>query len=139
MAEGLCQSCGLCCDGTLFSGVSLQASELPWARRVRLTVIDETGARSFPQPCACFDGLNCGEYADRPTACRTFRCRLLIGVESGETSLESALAKVNAARTLAHATFPTDGRRERLPGARKTRSGNWTHASLWLASIGTSK
>jgi len=36
----------------------------------------------LPQPCACFDG-RCTIYTDRPSACRTFDCRVLQIVQAG--------------------------------------------------------
>jgi Fe-S-cluster containining protein len=80
--EILCQSCGLCCDGSLFGRVDLERDEVDTARRVRLRVVGD--GKSFEQPCSALapreassSGLRaCGLYADRPLSCRRFVCRL---------------------------------------------------------------
>jgi Fe-S-cluster containining protein len=83
--EILCQSCGMCCDGSLFGRVVLEREEVEMARRVRLRVVGN--GMSFEQPCSALapreasssgqSGLRaCGLYADRPLSCRRFVCRL---------------------------------------------------------------
>jgi uncharacterized protein len=114
VSQGLCESCGLCCDGTLFSWVRLEPSELAWAQALRLPMIDKSGTPAFLQPCACFDGARCLAYAERPTRCRNYECKLLKSVDAGETTLEDAFAKVRKAKDLARATFPK-GRSQGAP------------------------
>ncbi len=74
----LCRSCGLCCDGTLFGGVTLDPEELDGARKNRLPVLRRGNA--FAQPCSALagrdDGTVCAVYAERPRSCRRFVCRL---------------------------------------------------------------
>ena len=78
----LCQSCGLCCDGSLFGKVPLDREEVGLARRHRLRVVDN-GTR-FEQPCIALsprDGSSgqervCSIYDERPRSCRSFVCRL---------------------------------------------------------------
>lgn len=74
----LCRSCGLCCDGSLFGRVPLEAEEAPVARKRGLLVLDD--GRAFEQPCAALatagGDRTCAAYADRPAACRRFVCRL---------------------------------------------------------------
>jgi Fe-S-cluster containining protein len=79
--EVLCQSCGLCCDGSLFGRVDLEPEEIEPARRHRLRVLP--GARGFEQPCAALARRGpelgrrcCSIYEERPLACRRFACRL---------------------------------------------------------------
>jgi hypothetical protein len=84
-AEGdlaiLCQSCGLCCDGSLFGRVDLAPEEVEPARRRGLRVFHD--ARGFEQPCAALASAGpgpgyrrCSIYDERPRACRRFVCRL---------------------------------------------------------------
>jgi hypothetical protein len=90
--QALCQSCGLCCDGTLFAQVKLTSKDdVPLLRAAGIDV-DSTASRpSFRLPCACHrDGL-CHVYDRRPDKCASYRCRLLKRYESGEVSHAAAL------------------------------------------------
>ncbi len=115
-SESLCVSCGLCCDGTLFSFVPITTSELPWAERLRLPMMPRHQA--FLLRCPCLDGTRCGEYLERPGSCRTYRCKLLKRLDAGETTLEDALAKVATTKALCQAAFP-DGRAAGAPPDRE--------------------
>jgi Fe-S-cluster containining protein len=97
----LCPACGFCCNGVLFADVELQRGDAP-ARLRALGVkrFAKGGKRRFGQPCACFDGEFCRIYAERPERCRTFECRLLKRVMTGELSSVTALKSI-AAATLA--------------------------------------
>jgi Fe-S-cluster containining protein len=77
----LCQSCGLCCDGSLFGRVDLEPDEIEPARKHRLRIVGS--GKAFEQPCAALakSGEGTGErrcsiYGERPRACRRFTCRL---------------------------------------------------------------
>jgi Fe-S-cluster containining protein len=80
--SSLCQSCGLCCDGSLFGRVDLETDEVEGALKNRLRVVG--GGRSFEQPCSAFaaaagqpgDRCGCSLYEHRPLSCRRFVCRL---------------------------------------------------------------
>src|SRR5262245_20222594 len=92
----LCLSCGLCCDGTLFRDVELQAAD-DLSRRAMADVLDATHLNlaqksKWPQPCAalCAD-LRCQIYADRPSRCRDFECELFKAVASGTFETDEAL------------------------------------------------
>ena len=98
-AETLCRACGLCCDGTLFTFVRLDAGESSRARSRGLAVITrEDGTDSLRQPCNALEGRDCRIYADRPGPCATFECMLLIALRAGETTLAEALPIVAEAR-----------------------------------------
>jgi len=107
----ICQSCGLCCDGTLFVSVPLEAGEVDWARGRQLPMFEKEGVSFFRQRCACFaaDGL-CSAYDSRPAACRRFRCHLLRRLEAGEVTENRARAAVEQAKQLRDRTT------EELPG-----------------------
>ncbi|HMP81777.1 MAG TPA: YkgJ family cysteine cluster protein [Verrucomicrobiota bacterium] len=97
----LCPACGLCCNGVLFGDVELQKSDD--AKRLRslgMELFLKGRQKCFAQPCSCFDGKFCSIYDDRPRRCRTFECRLLMRVQSGEISGRSALAKIKKARQI---------------------------------------
>jgi Fe-S-cluster containining protein len=74
----LCQSCGLCCDGSLFGRVTLTTEEVAAARQRHLRVL--ANGRAFEQPCTALAGADdrwvCSVYRDRPRACHGFVCRL---------------------------------------------------------------
>lgn len=86
----LCQTCGMCCDGTIFGSVPLGdgPSPLPGLEVLR------QGVRALPQPCQALEGTRCSRYEDRPEACRRFICLLAAAVDDGELELEEALTTV---------------------------------------------
>lgn len=91
-AEGLCLSCGLCCDGSLFWAVELEAGEaVPGGA-------DAKGR--LPQPCSFHDGGACAIYAARPGQCRAFTCRVLQTVLEGGRDRAWAQARIEAMRHL---------------------------------------
>jgi hypothetical protein len=98
----LCQSCGLCCDGSLFGRVRLEPSEVDSARRHRLPVVQNGG--SFEEPCTALvtQGAhhNCSIYVDRPESCRRFVCELYAGHLRDEGSLKDRIAVVHRAKAL---------------------------------------
>ncbi len=102
-AEELCLACGLCCDGTLFDLVKLEASDD--ARKLKALGLPVTVSRGkapvarFPQPCAalCAD-RTCRLYANRPWQCRVFECRTFKNATSGRIAFAAALRLVRPAR-----------------------------------------
>jgi uncharacterized protein len=102
-AEELCRACGLCCDGTLFDLVKLEASDD--ARKLKelgLPVMVSRGkvaVARFPQPCSalCAD-RTCGVYAHRPWQCRAFECRVFKDAKAGRISYAAAVRVVQKAR-----------------------------------------
>jgi len=109
MAEDLCLACGICCDGTLFADVKLQAADdashlqalglpiaAPSVGRARQTVGVSMGR--FSQPCRAFQSCRCRIYENRPKHCRDFECVLLRSVKSGETARSAAFSVIRAAR-----------------------------------------
>lgn len=109
----LCQSCGMCCDGSLFGRARLEADEVAGARRNRLPVI-ESGT-GFDQPCPALGpapggGRACSIYDERPRTCRRFVCRLFARHQQEGGSLEPRLASVRRVRELA-ATLESSGLR----------------------------
>jgi uncharacterized protein len=95
----LCQACGLCCDGSLFSRVPLGVTEQ--VPEVKLAVVTNAqGGRHVPQRCAALSGTLCQVYAERPLACRRYECLLFIAHREGEVSLPEALQVVERAKAL---------------------------------------
>jgi len=98
--EVLCQACGLCCDGSLFTRVPLGVAEVVPEARLGV-VTNAQGGRHVPQRCAALDGSRCLAYAERPLACRRYECLLFGALREDEVSLPEALDVVRRARTLA--------------------------------------
>lgn len=99
--EALCRQCGLCCDGTLFECVPLEAGDDPAALRTAgLTVVTGPSESVLQQPCAAHQGTACGVYAERPLGCRRFACRLIDRVSAGEESVDDAVRLIGRATAL---------------------------------------
>jgi hypothetical protein len=102
--SSLCRECGLCCDWSIFRSAALQASEAAWAVSRRLPLVQHGTDLSFELPCSLLethgDERICGEYEHRPSACRAFECKVLIGYKRREISHAEALALVRKARAL---------------------------------------
>ena len=100
--DQLCPKCGLCCDGTLFADVELQAGD----DATRLSSLGIAlmrkgkGKLAFHQPCAGYGGGCCRIYPDRPGRCRSFECGLLKRVAAGEMTAAAALRKIAKAKKL---------------------------------------
>jgi Fe-S-cluster containining protein len=100
----LCESCALCCDGSLFGRVALDPEEIGPARRNRLRVIES--GHMFEQPCAMLAAPGadarraCTIYDERPRSCRRFACRLYDRHQREGGSLEPRLAAVRRVREL---------------------------------------
>lgn len=97
--SNLCQSCGLCCDGTLFAFVPLKAAEEEAAARsLSLPLFDrDNGVRAFSQPCQLLKGASCGAYDQRPEACRKFFCNVYAAVADDEVDVYDALEVIDQA------------------------------------------
>ncbi|MDB4944205.1 MAG: hypothetical protein JWP97_3739 [Labilithrix sp.] len=95
----ICQSCGLCCDGSLFGRVQLAAAEIEPARRHGLLVLPS--GSSFEQPCSALGPARaCACYDERPARCRQFVCRTLDRMTRGELSRADAEVRIARARSL---------------------------------------
>ncbi len=88
-SQALCRSCGLCCDGSLFAGVDVDAAER-----------SGNAPPDLPQPCPHHRAGACAIYADRPRQCRAFTCRVLQAVEDGSRTRDWAETRIAAMRHL---------------------------------------
>jgi len=139
LIDSLCLSCGLCCDGVLFSSVICStATEARRMKELGSPIESHEGLAIFPQPCAHLHGTRCRVYAERPGRCRQFECELLKAVRRGEATAEAAgaiIAETRAAaaqlrsRLLAlgdHDThLPLARRCARITDAPSGRSAEW--------------
>jgi Fe-S-cluster containining protein len=88
----LCVTCGLCCDGTLFSTAPLEAGEAARLGDAVQTTVDGAALR---QPCRALRGACCEVYEARPAVCRRFNCFVLHQLETGAVSEADADAFID--------------------------------------------
>ncbi len=124
----LCLRCGMCCDGTLFTHVSLQPEEAAELQQRGLPIGSRAdGGPALTQHCAALEERACTVYTDRPASCRLYQCQLFSAVAEKEVSLEEALAVVDeahsrvAAVALTLAPSPAGAPRAVLQRARRAR------------------
>ncbi len=93
----------MCCDGTLFDLVKLEASD-DRSKLLELGLPVKVGRGKaaiarFPQPCGalCVD-RTCRIYAHRPWQCRVFECGVLKDVKGGRITSASALRLIKRTR-----------------------------------------
>ncbi len=96
----LCEDCGLCCDGTLFASVRVEADAAARLRSHHLPLVRTAQAETLVQPCPALDGVLCSVYAQRPTRCRSYVCELLRDVDSGRVSATYARTIIDRTREL---------------------------------------
>ncbi len=95
----LCQACGLCCGGALFTFLPVTAAERErLAARGARTELRRDGRLALLLPCAVLKGTQCGAYDERPQRCREYVCELAKAVERGERPMEAALSIVGEAK-----------------------------------------
>ena len=96
----LCNSCGLCCDGSLFPTVRLQPGDSSQElKALGFRIQYKKKFQFFDQPCVAFKNHCCTIYQERPTRCRLFACTQLKRLSSGETTEEIALKKIQEAQS----------------------------------------
>lgn len=102
----LCVSCGLCCDGTIFTHAGISEKENV-ASSVSVYLQRQSDGRDvLPLGCSLLQDRCCTVYAERPTICRSYSCSLLKAARSGAVSLTEAhrlVAETSALRDRARA------------------------------------
>lgn len=98
-AQDLCVACGLCCDGTIFSSVTVKtASDEELCETLGIRVTQGPRKKFFAQPCPMYINRECSIYFEnRPGVCVRFRCKLLKRLISGNCSYEEAIELVRKA------------------------------------------
>jgi Fe-S-cluster containining protein len=95
----LCRTCGLCCDGSIFSDVRLQyADSAQELKALGFRIQHKKKGDFFNQPCSAFKNKACSVYHQRPSRCRAFECQQLKRLAQGETTEESVLKKIKEAQ-----------------------------------------
>jgi Fe-S-cluster containining protein len=88
----------MCCDGTIFHYVRLQAGDSAKAlAALGLKLKRKRKIDHILQPCPAHRDGQCSIYSDRPERCRLFECKQLQGVLAGEIPEAEASAKIRAA------------------------------------------
>jgi hypothetical protein len=112
--SALCLSCGMCCDGSLFSYAPIDAEDVASACDLGMRVIDTSDDTSrgygFALPCHLQDGRCCTIHEQwRPGVCSAYSCRLLEEYRAGARSLEDCVSVVASVRqALAEAAHPDE-------------------------------
>lgn len=114
--SALCASCGLCCDGTLYTQARAEKDEMERMTAFGLELFEAKGGDRFRQPCPALDGACCTIYEQRFAICRSFRCALLRRFQAGEVPLDEALRSVATAHEM------LDRLEARAPGNRTLRA-----------------
>lgn len=114
----LCLSCGVCCDGTLFSSAPLAPGE---AARLgeRVSVLD-AGTMDFP--CRALDGARCTIYDERPHICRDFNCLVLAELAAGQITEAEARGFIDEVLTRRRALAEAMGMADELEALREARA-----------------
>jgi hypothetical protein len=100
----LCFRCGLCCDGTIFSTITLEPQEEEFVRERGLTPTRwDDGQLTAPQPCTAFVEGCCALFErGRPQTCTTYTCGLLRGYLDHTAAMDDCLGVIRLVRSLAH-------------------------------------
>lgn len=95
----ICTACGICCDGTLFTYVSLKEHEIKPLEASPLVLRHSANDKiAFSLGCTCLkDGL-CSIYDIRPDVCRNYMCALPKSVTAGHISQPKAYDIIDQAK-----------------------------------------
>jgi Fe-S-cluster containining protein len=97
----LCEACGLCCNGSLYTHVVLTDDDvLALKKHPQVTFETRDHQTALVQGCSQHDGSGCRIYQDRPAACSRYFCALADDVKYDDLSLPEGLAIVAEARAL---------------------------------------
>lgn len=99
-ASELCTDCGICCNGTLFSSVTLDVPAIVTARAHRLPILETASECRLELPCPALHGVLCGIYDERPEPCADYECELLLSVHNEELSFDEAREIIEETRAL---------------------------------------
>jgi uncharacterized protein len=100
--SSLCLECGLCCDGTVFAAMTIQADERDYVESLGLTTTPDGDRFLSPQPCPAFRDGCCSLYTTgRPLACSAYSCQLLYARRHDTLSHEDCLAVIAEVRHVA--------------------------------------
>lgn len=97
----LCNACGLCCREELFEYAWVEDHERDALTDLGIDVYrGKDDKLRFDLTCRRYSGSCCEIYADRPLACRVFRCKLLKAYEAGTVEEADAVDRVSEAHAM---------------------------------------
>jgi Fe-S-cluster containining protein len=101
----LCTSCGMCCDGTMFTSAKASADEMDFVRSLGLEPRSAAHASpGFNLPCHFLSGTVCTIYdRRRPSVCSSFACKMLNLVRNGDMPGDEGFRLIAKAREAADA------------------------------------
>jgi hypothetical protein len=99
IAQAICTSCGLCCDGSLFARARLTADDLnEHLAKAEILALHEADKIFFHLPCHHLENRHCNIYHMwRPDICSRFKCKVLRRLVNGEISFEQGMEIVKKA------------------------------------------
>lgn len=98
-ASDLCIKCGACCDGTAFGHVPIEETDLIGVS-LKMNLMEAEGKRILRQPCAAHVNNSCSIYANRPSICSDYKCKLLREYTSGEVNEHDAHEAIDTLQSL---------------------------------------
>ena len=96
----LCLACGICCQGALHRWARIEEDEIETAKRLGLTVSSGTKGPVFALPCHLHQEGRCTVYAERPSPCSSYQCKLLRRYLAGEATWDECIRRVELAKDL---------------------------------------
>lgn len=98
-ASSLCQDCGLCCNGALFSYAQVSSDEKERVEKLGFKIYERSRNKFvFDSPCPKLENSKCTIYQDRPKKCVGYFCRLAKNVVKGAEGLTQAQEIVSSAK-----------------------------------------
>jgi len=99
LGSKLCQNCGLCCSGALFSHAPIADGEKEKAKELDFKPVNKfEDEYVFNQPCPHLVNCSCSIYPNRLHVCGDFHCKLTTNVINGEVAFDDANKDVNSAK-----------------------------------------
>jgi len=97
-AGNVCQSCGLCCSGALFSYVAVDRQEVDKCKSLGFEIeVQKRNKHVFKIPCTRLSNNRCSVYNSRPRKCIGYHCSLAKNVIKGATTYDDAIESVQKA------------------------------------------
>jgi Fe-S-cluster containining protein len=98
--SSLCLACGFCCNGVLFTRVTVHPDEIERVRALGLVLETFRDGPGFRQPCSLYRESCCSVYPHHPIGCRAYHCKLLKKYLAGTVTHEQAAQTIQSAREL---------------------------------------
>jgi Fe-S-cluster containining protein len=96
-ATSLCLECGLCCDGSLHSTITVTDDEIDRIAKSGIPLRKTTNGKVFfVPPCPAFKNTSCSIHDIKPKVCRDFQCTLHRKVMNGSQTLDEAIKITSA-------------------------------------------